>query len=53
MKYLFAGTLGVLFSVIAMLVIPQPYALLVCAIGSVVVGWFSGDVYRVLFENKA
>jgi hypothetical protein len=52
-RFLFAGALGVLFSVLVMLVVPQPYALLISAFGSLAVGWFSSDVYNVLFKNRA
>jgi hypothetical protein len=53
MRYLFAGATGVIFSLIVMAVIDQPYALYISAIGSFVVGWFSGDAYNVLFKNRA
>jgi hypothetical protein len=53
MKYLFAGVLGVMFSIIVMILIDQPYALYISAIGSFVVGWFSDDVYNALLKNRA
>jgi len=52
-KFLFAGALGVMFSVIVMAVLEQPYALLVSAVGSLILGWYSADFYRILFKNKA
>ena len=52
MRYLFAGALGVLFSLIVMAVIEQPYALYICAIGSFVVGWFSNEIYDRIFGGN-
>ena len=52
MKYLFAGTLGVLFSLVVMAVIAQPYALVISAIGSFIIGWYSNDIRNFIFGGK-
>lgn len=51
-RYLFAGILGVLFSMAVLAVLDQPYALVVSSIGSLVIGWFSADVYRLMFGGS-
>jgi len=51
-RYLFAGFLGVLFSAIVMSIMDQPYALYLTAPGALVVGWFSNDLYTLIFGDK-
>jgi len=51
-RLLFAGALGVLFSVVVMALLEQPYALYLSAIGAFVVGWFSDDLYALIFGDK-
>jgi hypothetical protein len=47
-RYLFAGSLGVVCSIIVMAILDQPYALYVSAPASLVVGWFSNDIYHLI-----
>ena len=51
-RLLFAGALGVLFSAIVMALLEQPYALYFTAPGALVVGWFSNDIYALIFGDK-
>lgn len=52
MNYLFAGALGVLFSLGVMSVIEQPYALGISAIGSFIIGWYSNDIRNFIFKGE-
>jgi hypothetical protein len=51
-RFLFAGALGALFSVIAMLFVDQPYAMYVSFPVAIVLGWFSNDIYALIFGDK-
>jgi len=51
-RLMFAGALGVLFSAIAMFFVDQPYAMYVSFPGAIALGWFSNDIYALIFEDK-
>jgi hypothetical protein len=51
-RLMFAGALGALFSAIAMFFVDQPYVMYVAIPGSITLGWFSNDIYALLFEDK-
>ena len=51
-RLMFAGALGVVFSIVVMGLLEQPYALYITAPGALIVGWFSNDIYAYFFGSK-
>ena len=51
-KFMFAGILGAVYSIIVMAFLDFPYAMYVSVPGALVLGWFSNDIFAFILGEK-